>query len=71
MHTSVRKGPMASEYSETGAATEPEPDATATPASYDPRVYQPPHPDDRDGGGGKTTRSRSASARRRSRPTSA
>ena len=44
---------MASEYSEKGAAAEPEPDAAATPASYDPRVYQPPHPDDRDGGGGK------------------
>ena len=46
-----------------GAAEEPEPEpgppsspsttATGTAAAYDPRVYQPPHPDDRgDGGGG-------------------
>ena len=59
--------PMASEYSEKGAAAEPEPEpgppaaaaaaAATTPTSYDPRVYQPPHPDDRDGGGdGKLTK---------------
>ena len=41
-----------------GAAEEPEPepdDASSTPgaASYDPTIYQRPHPDDRGGGGGK------------------
>ena len=40
-----------------GAAEEPEPepqDAYSTPraASYDPTIYQRPHPDDRGGGGG-------------------
>ena len=42
-----------------GAAEEPEPepepdDASTTPgaASYDPTIYQRPHPDDRGGGGG-------------------
>ena len=40
-----------------GAAEEPEPepdDASSTPgaASYDPTIYQRPHPDDRGGGGG-------------------
>ena len=39
------------------AAEEPEPepdDASSTPgaASYDPTIYQRPHPDDRGGGGG-------------------
>ena len=39
-----------------GAAEEPEPepdDASSTPgaASYDPTIYQRPHPDDRGGGG--------------------
>ena len=39
-----------------GAAEEPEPepdDASSTPgpASYDPTIYQRPHPDDRCGGG--------------------
>ena len=43
---------MASEEeSEKGAAEEPEPEpgppSGSTPPSYDPRVYQPPHPDDR------------------------
>ena len=43
-----------------GAAEEPEPepdDASSTPgaASYDPTIYQRPHPDDRGGGGGKKT----------------
>ena len=43
-----------------GAAEEPEPEpdasSTAGAASYDPTIYQRPHPDDRgggDGGGGK------------------
>ena len=44
-----------------GAAEEPEPEpgppaaASFSPAatSYDPREYQPAHPDDRGGGGGK------------------
>ena len=41
-----------------GAAEEPEPEpdgASSSPpsaASYDPSVYQPPHPDDRNNGGG-------------------
>ena len=40
-----------------GAAEEPEPepdDASSNPAvaSYDPTIYQRPHPDDRGGGGG-------------------
>ena len=40
-----------------GAAEEPEPepdDASSSPpaASYDPSIYQRPHPDDRTGGGG-------------------
>ena len=45
-----------------GAAEEPEPEPgesylpTAAPAPYDPRVYQPLHPDDRDGGDGKLTK---------------
>ena len=51
-----------------GAAEEPEPEpgppsetssssaAATTPPSYDPRVYQPPHPDDRDGADGKPTK---------------
>ncbi len=44
-----------------GAAEEPEPEpGDASPSSttsYDPRVYQPPHPDDRDGGAdGKPTK---------------
>ena len=44
-----------------GAAEEPEPEpgppsGTSTPPSYDPRVYQPPHPDDRDGTDGKPTK---------------
>ena len=48
-----------------GAAEEPEPEpgppssnsssSTAT-GPYDPRVYQPPHPDDRDGADGKPTK---------------
>ena len=43
---------MASEEeSENGAAEEPEPEpgppSGSAPPSYDPRVYQPPHPDDR------------------------
>ena len=42
-----------------GAAEEPEPEpgppsSPATAAPYDPRVYQPPHPDDRGGHGGGT-----------------
>ena len=50
-----------------GAAEEPEPepdDASSTPgaASYDPTIYQRPHPDDRGGGGhgkkGGTTKPR-------------
>ena len=43
---------MASEESEKGAAEEPEPGppSGSTPASYDPRVYQLPHPDDRGDG---------------------
>ena len=42
-----------------GAAEEPEPEPpddarpSSTTASYDPTVFQPPHPDDRDGGNGK------------------
>ena len=40
-----------------GAAEEPEPQPgesspSTTPASYDPREYQPAHPDDRGGGAG-------------------
>ena len=44
-----------------GAAEEPEPEPTPEPnyasltagaASYDPTIYQRPHPDDRGGGGG-------------------
>ena len=43
-----------------GAAEEPEPEPdppsnSSAPASYDPRDYQPPHPDDRAGGDGKPT----------------
>ena len=38
-----------------GAAEEPEPEpgesSASAPSSYDPRDYQPPHPDDREGGG--------------------
>ena len=40
-----------------GAAEEPEPEpgppanSSSAPASYNPRDYQPAHPDDRDGGG--------------------
>ena len=46
---------MASEEeSEKGAAEEPEPEpgppSGSAPPSYDPRVYQPPHPDDRGDG---------------------
>ena len=46
---------MASEEeSEKGAAEEPEPEpgppSGSTPPSYDPRLYQPPHPDDRGDG---------------------
>ena len=45
---------------EKGAAEEPEPEPepgeppsiTAAAATYDPREYQPAHPDDRGGGGG-------------------
>ena len=41
-----------------GAAEEPEPEpddasSTSGAASYDPTIYQRPHPDDRGGGGGK------------------
>ena len=39
-----------------GAAEEPEPDdasSAAGAASYDPSIYQRPHPDDRGGGDGK------------------
>ena len=43
-----------------GAAEEPEPEPqpgdaspSAAAASYDPTIYQKPHPDDRGGGGGK------------------
>ena len=55
-----------------GAAEEPEPEpgppsetssssaAATTPPSYDPRVYQPPHPDDRDGTDGKPTKKKGA-----------
>ena len=47
-----------------GAAEEPEPEpgppsnspAAAAAVPYDPRVYQPPHPDDRDGADGKPTK---------------
>ena len=43
-----------------GAAEEPEPEpgesSASTPSSYDPRDYQPPHPDDRDGADGKPTK---------------
>ena len=44
-----------------GAAEEPEPEPgppsnSSAPASYDPRDYQPAHPDDRDGGDGKPTK---------------
>ena len=46
-----------------GAAEEPEPEpgppanSSSTAATYDPRDYQPPHPDDRVGGGdGKAAR---------------
>ena len=47
-----------------GAAEEPEPEpgpppnssSSTTAASYDPRGYQPPHADDRDGGAGKRTK---------------
>ena len=40
-----------------GAAEEPEPEpddasSTAAAASYEPTIYQRPHPDDRGGGGG-------------------
>ena len=38
-----------------GAAEEPEPEPDpllSATAPYDPREYQPPHPDDRGGGGG-------------------
>ena len=45
---------------EKGAAEEPEPEpgeppstTAAAAAMYDPREYQPAHPDDRGGGGGK------------------
>jgi len=40
-----------------GAAEEPEPEpgppanSSSAPASYNPRDYQPAHPDDREGGG--------------------
>ena len=45
-----------------GAAEEPEPEpgdappaasSSSTTTTYDPRDYQPPHPDDRDGADGK------------------
>ena len=41
-----------------GAAEEPEPEpdgslSSTTTASYDPTIYQRPHPDDRGGGDGK------------------
>ena len=41
-----------------GAAEEPDPEpndslSSSTTASYDPTVYQRPHPDDRGGGNGK------------------
>ena len=44
-----------------GAAEEPEPEPgppsnASAPTSYDPRVYQPPHPDDRTGGDGKAAK---------------
>ena len=58
-----------SSSSDKGAAAKPEPEpgppssklsSSSAPASYDPRVYQPPHPDDRadggDGGGNKPTK---------------
>ena len=51
---------------EKGAAEEPEPEpgeppsttttTTAAAATYDPREYQPAHPDDRGGGGKKATK---------------
>ena len=58
---------MASNNSGKGAAEEPEPEpgppspspspsSSAAAAPYDPREYQPPHPDDRGGGGGKATK---------------
>ena len=53
-----------------GAAEEPEPEpgppsgspspAATTAVPYDPRVYQPPHPDDRDGTDGKPTKKKGA-----------
>ena len=48
-----------------GAAEEPEPEpgeplsTTAAAATYDPREYQPAHPDDRGGGGKNTTKGKS------------
>jgi len=47
-----------------GAAEEPEPEpgdappssSTSTTTTYDPRDYQPPHPDDRGGADGKATK---------------
>ena len=51
-----------------GAAEEPEPEpdgASSTPrgaASYDPTIYQRPHPDDRGGGGGGSGGKKSAAA---------
>ena len=47
-----------------GAAEEPEPEpgdappssSSATTTTYDPRDYQPPHPDDRGGADGKATK---------------
>ena len=53
---------------EKGAAEEPEPEpgeppstttTTAAAATYDPREYQPAHPDDRGGGGKKATKGKS------------
>ena len=53
---------MESSSGTTGAAEEPEPEPdeplpAAAPSSYDPRIYQPPHPDDRGAAGdGKLTK---------------
>ena len=53
-----------------GAAEEPEPeldDASSTTgaASYDPTIYQKPHPDDRGGGGGGDGKKKGAATKLR------
>ena len=54
-----------------GAAEEPEPEpgdappssSSATTTTYDPRDYQPPHPDDRGGADGKATKKKGGGAK--------